>query len=231
MHRVLAMFVVMMIGVMGSAQAAPAYGTKMPKAKQAFWGLQTYRIERRDLNNGNGAIKSQQNFLLLSYGLTEWFSLDLKYTIYSTFTHQGLDGENLEKYDRPGFWGGGYGFRIRLYEKGPWKVVTGVQHISTHPVTRKTSGVKHNGILDDWGGSTLVSYDLKKVAPYAGLAYSTLDYIHRINNDAQRINSDKYRYTGLVLGVDVPISKKVWINLETDWRDGGAGAVSLNMSF
>jgi hypothetical protein len=137
----------------------------------------------------------------------------------------------MEKYGRPGFWGGGYGFRIRLYENGPWKAVTGFQHISTHPVTLKANGVKNNGILDDWGGSTLVSYDFKKFTPYAGLAYSTLDYIHRINNDAERINSDKHRYAGLIVGVDVPVTKKVWINLESDWRDGGAGAVSLNFHF
>jgi hypothetical protein len=231
MRKIFLLLIVSVMFSTGIALAAPAYGTKMPKAKQAFWGLQTYRIERRDLNNGNGAINSQQNFLLLSYGLTEWFSLDLKYTIYSTFTHQGLDGENLEKYGRPGFWGGGYGFRIRLYEKAPWKVVTGFQHISTHPVTLKANGVKNNGILDDWGGSTLMSYDFKKFTPYAGLAYSTLDYIHRINNDARRINSDKHRYAGLILGVDVPVSKKVWINLETDWRDGGAAAASINIAF
>jgi hypothetical protein len=213
------------------AQAAPAYGTKMPKAKQAFWGLQHYSIKRRDLNNENGAIRSQQNFLLLSYGLTDWFSLDLKYTIYSVFTHKGLDGGTLEKYGQPGFWGGGYGFRIRLLEKGPWKMVTGFQHISTHPQTLKENGVKYNGILDDWGGSTLVSYDLKKVTPYIGLAYSTLDYIRRVNNDCDRINSDKHRYAGLVVGVDIPVTKRTWVNLETDWRDGGAGAVSINMSF
>ena len=203
----------------------------MPNAGQAFLGLQNYEIFRRDLNNGNGQIRSQQNFFTLSYGLTEWFSLDLKYTLYSTFTHEGMDGENLEKYGRPGWWGGGYGFRIRLYENGPWKMVTGFQHISTHPQTLKANGVKNNGILDDWGGSTLVSYDLKRFTPYFGVAYSTLDYIHRINNDAERINSDKHRYVGLILGVDVPVTKKVWINLESDWRDGGAGAASLNFRF
>jgi hypothetical protein len=213
------------------AMAAPAYGTKMPEKFQAFWGLQTYRIERRDLNNGNGQIRSQQNFVTLSYGLTDWFSLDLKYTLYSSFTHQGQDGENLEKYGRPGLWGGGYGFRIRLYENGPWKAVTGFQHISTHPVSLKANGVKNNGILDDWGGSTLVSYDLKKFTPYVGVVYSTLNYLHRINNDLQCINSDKHRYAGLAAGVDIPVTERVWFNLESDWRDGGAGTASLNFRF
>ncbi len=231
MKRKLWLSLVMLLTTSALAYAAPAYGTKMPGAKQAFFGLQTYQIGRRDLNNGNGQIRSQQNFLLLSYGLTEWFSLDLKYTLYSTFTHEDLGGENLEKYGRPGFWGGGYGFRVRLFENGPWKAVTGFQHISTHPVTLKANGVKHNGILDDWGGSTLVSYDLRKLTPYAGVAYSTLDYIHRVDDDARRINSDKHRYAGLILGVDVPLTQKVWVNLETDWRDGGAGAVSVNMAF
>ena len=214
-----------------AASAAPAYGTKMPQGGQAFWGLQHYSIFRRNLNDGNGSIRSEQNHLLLSYGLTDWFSLDLKYTLYSTFAHEGVDGENLEKYGRPGFWGGGYGFRIRLYENGPWKLVTGFQHISTHPMSLKANGVKNNGILDDWGGSTLVSFDLKKFTPYVGVAYSTLDYIHRINNDAERVNSDKHRYAGLVVGVDIPVTKKVWINLESDWRDGGAVAGSINFHF
>jgi hypothetical protein len=58
-----------------------------------------------------------------------------------------------------------------------------------------------------------------------------LDYIHRTNNDAERINSDKHRYVGLIIGVDVPVTKRVWINLESDWQDGGAGAASLNFHF
>jgi hypothetical protein len=214
----------------GSAQAAPAYGTKMPKAKQAFWGVQHYFIARRNLNNDSGSLRSQQNHLLLSYGVTDWLSLDLKASLYSSFTHKGVDGADLEKYGNP-VWGGGYGFRIRLYENGPWKVVTGFQHISIHPKTIKANGVKNNAIMDDWGGSTLVSYDLKKFTPYAGIAYSTLDYLHRIDNDANRINSDKHRYAGLVVGADIPVNKRIWFNVETDWRDGGAAAASLNMAF
>ena len=63
------------------AQAAPAYGTKMPRQKEFFFGLQHYEIFDRDLNKDNGDLKSRQEHFLLTYGVTDWFSLDLKASV------------------------------------------------------------------------------------------------------------------------------------------------------
>lgn len=230
MRRIVFILIVLIMLSTGIAMAAPAYGPKMPKAKQAFWGVQHYFIARRDLNNDNGSLRSRQNHLLLSYGVTDWLSLDLKGSLYSSFTHEGVDGLDLEKYSNP-IWGGGYGFRLRLYENGPWKTVAGFQHISIHPKSFRASGVKNNGILDDWQGSGLISYRFRKVTPYVGIAYSTLDYIHSVNNDGKRIISDVNHRAGLIVGMDISMTKRTWINLETDLRDGGAAAASVNMSF
>ncbi|MBF0123274.1 MAG: hypothetical protein HQL21_07730 [Candidatus Omnitrophica bacterium] len=210
------------------ACAAPAYGTKMPKTGQVFGGLQSYTILSRDLNRDQGSMKSQQEHILLSYGVTEWFCLDLKWS-GGTIEHTSGSGDKI-RYDEP-LWGGGYGFRLRLYEEGPVKVVSGFQHISIHPKTVRVNGEKHNAILDDWQGSALVSYDLKKFTPYTGLRYGTTDYIHRINNDRNRAYASESRRFDAILGVDVPVSEKVWINLEGAAGAGEAVAASLNFHF
>src|SRR5690348_16913153 len=58
--------------------AAPCYGPKMPLQNQVFGGLQSYTIFNRNLENEYGKIHSQQEFALLSYGIFDWLSLDLK---------------------------------------------------------------------------------------------------------------------------------------------------------
>ena len=115
MKRWILFAVVFLMGV-PAALAAPTYGTKMPKANQAFWGLQTYTIFSQHLNKDQGDVRSQQEHILLSYGVTDWFSLDLKWSA-GTVEHEANSGDKI-KYNDP-VWGGGYGFRLRLYESGP----------------------------------------------------------------------------------------------------------------
>ena len=200
----------------------------MPKANQAFWGLQTYTIFSQHLNKDQGDVRSQQEHILLSYGVTDWFSLDLKWSA-GTVEHEANSGDKI-KYNDP-VWGGGYGFRLRLYESGPVKVAGGFQHISIHPRTVKSLPEKHNVILDDWQGSVNVSYDLKTFTPYTGLRYGSTEYLHRINNDADRAYMSESRRVSAILGVDVPLTKKVWVNLEGTGGSGETLAVSLNYHF
>ncbi len=210
------------------SMAAPAYGTKMPHKGEVFGGLQHYAILDRDLNKDHGNLRSQQDHVLLSYGVTDWFSLDLKWT-RGDITHIDQDGTRI-KYDHP-LWGGGYGFRARLYEKGPVKVVSGFQHISVHPRTVKRNGEKNNAILDDWQGSALVSYAFKKVTPYTGMRYGTTDYLHRLNNDADRVYSPESRRFDAVLGMDIPLTPKAWLNIEGAFGAGEAIATGVNFKF
>ena len=50
MRKILPLLIVWMIFSTGIAAAAPAYGTKMPQKKEAFWGLEHYEINRRNLD-------------------------------------------------------------------------------------------------------------------------------------------------------------------------------------
>ena len=201
------------------AEASPCWGTQMPDKGKSFWGIQHYSVERRNMESDRGSVNSQQNFLTWNYGLSDWFSLDLKDTLYSTFRTQDPEGDMKYK---NAVWGGGYGFRIRLYESGPVKVVTGFQHFSIHPKTVKANGVRQNGILEDWQGSVLASYDFKRVIPYAGVRYDSMDYISDLDHTRSVVMSDEHRRIGGILGVDVPLTKRLWLNVETDWQDGGS---------
>jgi len=214
------------VAAVPSVSAAPAYGTRMPQQKQVFWGLQYYAILDRDLNKDNGDMTSRQGHVLLSYGVTDWLSLDLK---ASTGTIEHVDGNGDKiKYNTP-VWGGGYGFRARVYQNGPLKVVGGFQHISIHPKTVKGGGVKHNAILDDWQGSALVSWDLRQLTPYTGVRYGTTDYLHRLNDDADRVYMDERRRFDAVVGADIPLSSNVWLNLE--WAGGAGEALAASVNF
>src|SRR6185503_288136 len=58
--------------------AAPAYGPHMPGAFEFQGGVQSYTVFERKLYRDQGEMRSQQQFALISLGLTDWFSLDLK---------------------------------------------------------------------------------------------------------------------------------------------------------
>ncbi|MEI6437410.1 MAG: hypothetical protein WCO69_01520 [Candidatus Omnitrophota bacterium] len=218
-----------LLSVASSAFASPAYGTKMPAKNQAFWGLQDSYIRRRTLEHDQGSVRSLQNFLMLSYGVSDWLSLDLKGSLYSTFRHDPQSGDRMA-YKNP-IWGGGYGFRVRAYESGPVKAVVGFQHFSIHPKTVKANGQRNNGILEDWQGSALISYSMKPFTPYIGPRYTLTDYIHDLDNNRKMIKSVDGRRLSLVTGVDIPLSDRVWVNLEGDWQDGGTFSTSVLCRF
>ena len=201
----------------------------MPAKKEAFWGLQDYYVRRRDLANDLGSVRSVQNYLTVSYGLTDWLSLDLKASLYSTFRHDPSSGDRMA-YKDP-VWGGGYGFRIKAYESGPLKSVVGFQHFSIHPKTVKANGEKNNGILEDWQGSALVSYDMKYFTSYIGPRYTLMDYIHNLDTSRKMIKSVEGRRLGLIAGVDIPVNDRVWVNLESDWQDGGSFTAGILCRF
>jgi hypothetical protein len=110
-------------------------------------------------------------------------------------------------------------------------MVFGFQHISVHPKSIHLGGIKHKGVLDDWQVSLLASYDFAKIALYPGTKWSRVDYIHWIEEDRKRTMSDLTKDVGLILGVDLPLTKKSWFNLEGQLFDGEAVAFSLNFSF
>ncbi len=209
------------------AYAAPCYGTKMPQAKELFGGTQSHLIFKRYLEDGRGEIRSTQYFLMFSYGIFDWLSLDLKGGAGNIKQRPPASDET----DYSSSFAGGYGVRLKFYDSGTSKMVFGFQHISVHPQKTHLGRVKHAAILDDWQFSLLASRDLAGITPYAGIKWSRLDYIHKVEEDRKRRMSDLTKDVGLVVGCDIPLSKKFWLNLEGQFIDTEACSVSLHYGF
>ena len=112
------------------------------------------------------------------------------------------------------------------------KAVFGFQHISVHPRSVLRAGEKHTPILDDWQVSLLASYDFCKITPYLGVRWSRVDYTRWIDEaDRKRRMSDLTKDIGLIVGFDVSITQKFWINLEGNFFDSEALAFSVNATF
>jgi len=207
--------------------AAPCYGTKMPKKKQFFTGFQTHTIFKRYMENNYGKVRSFQNFLLISYGVYDWLSIDLKGG--AGYIRQHPVGS--DEVDYPSGFAGGYGFRLKLYDDKKIKAVFGFQHVSVHPGSIHLGTVKNRAILDDWQASLLASYDFKRVTPYLGTRWSRIDYIHTVADSRKRKMSDLTRDIGFIFGLDLPLTKNTWLNFEGQLFDSEAAAFSVNFSF
>ncbi len=219
--------IVIFIFLANPCYAAPGYGTKMPEKNQFHFGGQTYLVQERDLEGDNGEMSSLQHFVLISYGITDWFSLDFKGGAGNT--HQTPDGGNEISY--PAFMAGGYGFRVRVYDEKKTKVVFGFQHISVHPYSIFIGNVKHKAVVDDWQFSLLASRGFDHLTPYMGIRWSRMDYIHWVEDDRNRVKSDSDDSIGLIVGVDIPIYEKAWLNFEGQFFDAEAIAASINFHF
>ena len=206
--------------------AAPCYGTRLPAKKKLHMGFQSYSIFNRYLEHEAGSLRSQQQFFLLSLGLYDWFALDLKGG--AGFIKQHPLGR--DEVDYPTYMGGGYGFRLKLYETKNTRWVFGFQHISIHPKSIDLGPTKQKALLDDWQFSTLLSYDFKKIMPYLGARWSRADYIHWIDGERDRVRSDLTKGMGLIVGFDMPLTNKIWLNCEGQLLGSEALALSLNFS-
>ncbi|MCX5702772.1 MAG: hypothetical protein NTW64_07415 [Candidatus Omnitrophica bacterium] len=207
--------------------AAPCYGTKMPGKNNFFAGLQYHGIFKRYLENEYGKVRSQQNFFLLSYGLFDWFSVDLKCGGGDIRQHP-IESDEI---DYPYNFSGGYGFRLKFYDKENVRMAFGFQHISVHPKSINLTSGKNSGILDDWQVSLLASRDFKKFMPYLGTRWSRVDYIHKIWDNRKRKMSDLTKSIGLIYGLDLPITEKIWLNLEGSVFDSEEFSCSINFKF
>ncbi len=223
----LALLVILNCSFVAVASAAPCYGTRMPEKGKFFLGGSTHIMFKRYLRDDYGKLRSTQHFLLLSYGLYNWLSIDLKGGAGNIKQHP----VGSDELDYPSSFAGGYGLRLRLYERGNIKAVLGFQHISVHPRKIRLGDIEHKAVLDDWQASLLASCGFKQMTPYLGTKYSRVDYIHWQGEDRKRRMSDLTRTVGLVAGCDFNLAPKVWLNLEGQFFDGEALALSINTSF
>lgn len=226
MKRIL-LILILLMSVVGFADAAPSYGTKMPEKKQLFLGGQTHWVARRNLEKEYGTIRSLQHFLLVTYGVSDWFCLDLKGGAGS-IEQKPSGGDEI---DYTTGLGGGYGFRVRVFEREKAKVVFGFQHISVHPESTKIAATKHKAVVDDWQFSLLASYAFSRLVPYVGTRWSRMDHIHWVNSNRKRERSDLTKSIGVIAGADIPLSKRIWFNLEGSTLDSESVALSVNVAF
>lgn len=217
----------LVIGLVSNSYAAPCYGTKMPQRNKFFVGAQNYTVFKRYLKDNYGKLRSMQDFLLLSYGVFDWLSIDLKGGAGNIKQHP----VGSDEIDYPTNFAGGYGFRMKLYEGEKIKLSWGFQHISVHPKSVHLGDDKNKAILDDWQFSVLSSYSFSKITPYIGTRWSRMDYIHWNPEGRKREMSDLTKSVGLILGMDFSLTDKMWINLEGQLFDSEALAFSLNYAF
>ncbi len=207
--------------------SAPCYGTKLPAKGEFFGGVQSHTLFKRYLKDDYGKIRSAQYFLQISYGVFDWLAIDLKGGAGNIKQHP----VGSDEVDYNSSFAGGYGVRFKFYDAERIKLVLGFQHISVHPESTHLGSTKHKAVLDDWQVSFLASYAFSRITPYLGVKWSRVDYIHWVEEDRKREMSDLTKDIGLVLGFDLPLTRRTWINLEGQFLDGEALAFSLNFSF
>jgi len=215
-------------GVSG-VSAAPSYGTNMLSQGQFMVGHETYSLFDRDLENSFGEVRSLQHFLLISYGVFDWLTIDLK----GGAGYIKQNPQNSGELDYPSAFAGGYGFRVKLYENEALKlrVVGGFHHISVHPRSIMVNGNKHRSILDDWQVDLNFSKDVCGTTPYVGTKWSRVDYIHWLNGSRKRIMSDLTESVGVIAGIDIPLGEKTSLNIEGHFVDEEALSVAILYSF
>jgi hypothetical protein len=213
--------------VLQPACGAPSYGTRLPQKHKISLGVEGYTVFKRYLEDDYGKLRSRQYFLDLSFGIFDWLALDLKGGLGNIKQHP----PGSDEIDYPTYLGGGYGLRWQFYDAHRIKTVLGFQHISIHPHTIFIGSTKHKAVLDDWQFSLLASYSFSRLTPYLGTRWSRLDYLHWTNGERNRVKSDSGKSVGLIAGFDLPLGKRLWINLEGSFFDSEAASLSLNYSF
>jgi len=212
--------------ILDFSYAAPCYGTRMPQKEKFFTGLQSHTIFKRYQEKDYGKLRSMQYFVLLSYGVYDWLSIDLKGGTGNIKQHP----KDTAEIDYSLNFSGGYGLRLRLYDNNNTKMVFGFQHISVHPKSTHLEDGRHKAILDDWQVSLLLSQRFGRVTPYLGTRWSRVDYIHRIDDDRKRVMSDLTKSVGLICGLDFALTDEIWCNLEVSFLDSQAFAFSINFA-
>ena len=110
-------------------------------------------------------------------------------------------------------------------------MIFGFQHISIHPYTVSVGASKNKAVLDDWQFSFLVSHDIFNITPYVGTRWSWMNQIHWVDTVRKLQKSDLGQGVGLIVGVDIPLSKKTWFNVEGQFFDATAVSGSINFAF
>jgi hypothetical protein len=200
----------------------------MPGKHKLFAGVEYNFVIEREFQNNHGRVKNPDQFFMLSYGLCEWLSIDLKGGCGKIEFKDSEVGDQ----DFSTSLAGAYGFRLRLWENKEknLKLVTGFQHISVHPRHTHTSLGKYAVVVDEWQGSCLGSVRIKQFVPYLGFKYETYDLIRWIDSTHRKRYKSKGNW-GPVLGTDFWINKNWKLNLECQLLGEKSASASLGFDF
>lgn len=209
------------------SSAAPCYGTSLPQKHKLSVGLESYTLFKRYLEDTIGTMRSQQQFYAMSFGVFDWFSIDSK----AGTGNIKQCPQTKDKINYSTGFAGGYGLRLKFFDKNNMKAVLGFQHISVHPKSKHLGSVKNRAILDDWQWSILGSYSFKRITPYVGTRWSRVDYIHWVADQRKRWMSDFSKSVGLIYGLDFFLTKNICLNLEGSSFDSDALACRLSYDF
>lgn len=206
--------------------AAPTYGPDMPKKKQVDLGYQINYIFDRDMRGSNKDTKSMQNYLNVTFALTDWFCMDGKLGIgdlsYKS-AERGYINFNTN-------FAGGYGFRVKCFElKNGLKCVSGFHHISIHPDTRRVDETKYRMIYNDWEISSIISKEFSRFNPYLGMKGGYFYLTRKINKDARKVHSNNY--VGMVVGTDIRLNETKRVNIEGRFFDENAVSAGFMARF
>lgn len=211
----------------GGAFACPIEGPNMPNSNSWKTGIQANAMFDKEMKNINGELDSKQLFLTLSYGFAEWLCFDGKLGV-GDVTFEITDSEKI---DYPAGFAGGYGGRILLHEdrKNGINCILGLHHISVHPGDTNINGIKHDGILDEWQASILVSKKVHNLRPYLAGKFSKIYLIRRVNDERERVTPEDD--WGFVFGVDLDINENARFNLEGRLFDENSLTIGFNYTF
>lgn len=227
-YLIIVVAVILGIFVAQQGFTAPSYGTDMPRKGEWVKALETNIVFKRKLDKSYGKFKSEQYFLDLSYGVSDWIVVDLKIGL-GNVNHKPTDSYGID-YDA--HFAGGYGFRVRVFDSPGHSVkgVLGFQHISVHLPAERIEGDKNKVILDDWQISALISKDFRLFTPYLGAKLSRSDLIHKLNGVRKRKKSGD-PFVGLIVGAHIRLGERFKLNIEGRVVDETALSARISCPF
>lgn len=211
------------------ALSAPTCGTILSEKNKFLLGVAINYIQKYEMKGAVNKIdlKSKQAFLTVSYGLLNNLVLDGKLGIGDIRN----DRVNNAEFDYKLGWGGGYGFRFKLYDndKNKIKLIIGAHHISIHPPEKDSDIKEYKAIIDDNQIEAFISKEYHCFFPYIGLKASRSRLLRRDNSDTSSLHSPWK--LGTILGFDWEVYKNTYLNLELHTIDETSCSMGVYYKF
>lgn len=224
------LFTAATLGISRDSSAAPSNGTKFPEKGHVEAGYEYNVMFRRPLDRSYGSLSTRDHFYTVSLGMFDWLALDGKIGFGDVRRGGGIHLPKIEQ--RTGF-AGGYGFRVRAFEKKDWglRLILGAQHISVHPKDRSVDDEKFESFMDDWQVSGVVAKDIRFLTVYTGMKLSDCEIVYKINkHDKKRRYSEQH--VGLISGLEIYLFKRsLRLNVEARFFDETAFSTSAGFAF